>query len=139
VYNKKIHFCTECGRNLSDVEATTLTQNSEKDSLVDSLMAQVQGLGQKTKGITGVSSIILDKATNVSKGTDNAIVQQKVAESMTGLVNMMLKVSNEVKKGIETDMVNAVILSARVNFVAFSIGASVNLAQLKKSRQEKKS
>lgn len=137
-FNKHMHFCTECGCNLSEIETITNTQSTGKDSNVDNLLAHVKGLGQKTqKGVSGASSIILNNATNLSKRTDNVFVQQKVSESMTSLVNMMLKVSNGVKKGIDTDMVNAVTLSGYANFVAFTIGASINLSELKKSKKEK--
>ena len=138
-YNKDIRFCSECGCNLSQVKAVTVKPSSGATSSINSLKSQAQDFGQKAqKSVSGASSVILDRASNVSTGTDNVLVQRKVSEAMASLVNMMINVSHDVKKGISTDMVNAVDLSARVNFVAFSIGVSIDLATLNKPKTEMK-
>jgi hypothetical protein len=132
-HNKQILFCTECGCNLSEIKAVTVTKSIDEDSLVNYPSVNVQGHGEQTqKGETVASSNILDGVFNLSTGTEN-VIQQKVTEAIASLVNMMLKVSNDVKKEIETDMVKGVTLSAHVSFVTFSIGVFVDLAALKKS------
>ena len=95
-------------------------------------------LGIRLFQALGASSIILDKASNVSIGTDNVLVQRQVSEAMASLVNLMINVSQDVKNGISSDMINAVDLNARVNFVAFSMGVSIDLAALTKIKSEEK-
>lgn len=138
-YNQHMQFCGECGCNLSEVEAVTVTLNpsTKKDKLVNNFRNQAQNLGQKAqKGLSGASSMIMDKAFTVSERSNNIEVQKRVSVAMASLVNMMINVSSDVKKGISSDMVNAIDLSARVNFVAFSIGVTVDLAELKKEKQD---
>jgi len=135
-FGKPSRFCTECGCKLSEVEAVSVTPIVDKENFVTSLKTQILDLGQKAqKSASEVSSTIIDKASNVSRGTDSAIVQQKVSEAMANLVNMMIYVSEDVKRGLDSEMVKAIDLNARVNFVAFSIGVTVDLASL---GQEKK-
>jgi hypothetical protein len=116
------------------VEAIKVTPNIEREKIVSSLRTRVKGFGQHAqKSITSASSVILDTATNVSAGTENVVVQQKVSEAIASLVNMMVNVSRDVKIGMSSDVINAVDLSARVNFVAFSVGVSIDLASLKEN------
>jgi hypothetical protein len=134
-----MQFCGECGCNLSEVEAVSVTLNpsTKKEKLVENFRTQAQNLGQKAqKGLSGASSMIIDKAFTVSERTNNVEVQKRVSVAMASLVNMMINVSSDVKKGISSDMVNAIDLSARVNFVAFSIGVTVDLAELKKEKKD---
>ena len=138
-YNQHMQFCGECGCNLSEVEAVTVTlnPNTKKEKLVKNLRNQAQNIGQKAqKGLSGASSMIMDKAFTVADRTNNIEVQKRVTVAMASLVNMMLNVSSDVKKGIHSDMVNAIDLNARVNFVAFSIGVTVDLAELKKGKDD---
>lgn len=138
-YNQHMQFCGECGCNLSEAEAVTVTLNpsTKKEKLVKNFRTQAQNLGQKAqKGLSGASSMIIDKAFTVSERTNNVEVQKRVSVAMASLVNMMINVSSDVKKGISSDMVNAIDLSARVNFVAFSIGVTVDLAELKKEKKD---
>ena len=138
-YNQHMQYCGECGCNLSEVEAVTvnLTPNKGKEKIVASLRNQAQNLGQTAqKSLSAASSIIMDRAFTVADRTNNIEVQKRVSVAMASLVNMMINVSSDVKKGISSDMVNAIDLSARVNFVAFSIGVMVDLAELKKENKD---
>ena len=77
----------------------------------------------------------MDRAFTVADRTNNIEVQKKVSEAMASLVNMMINVSSDVKKGMPSSMVDAIDLNARVNFVAFSIGVSVDLAELNNKKK----
>jgi hypothetical protein len=46
------------------------------------------------------------------------------------MVDVVTYVAQDVKKGMSSDMVQAVTVNARVNFVAFSIGVSIALDKL---------
>ena len=57
VYSEEMKFCGECGCDLSEVDAVTVTVNpSNKDKIVSSLKSGVQKIGEKTQqGISGAS------------------------------------------------------------------------------------
>jgi hypothetical protein len=137
-FTKASRFCSECGCNLSNAESVTINPPIGGDKFVRNLRNRVKNIGEKAqKEFSGASAVILDRASNVSSGTDNVVVQQKVSEAVASLVNLMVNVSRDVKLGLSSDVINAVDLSARVNFVAFSVGVSVDLASLKENIDSK--
>lgn len=137
VYSEEMKFCGECGCNLTEVEAVTVTVNpSSRDKIVSSLKTGVQKIGEKTQqGLSSASSAIADKAFSVTQRANNMMVQERVSEAMGNLVNLMINVSKDVTKSIPSDMVNAIDLEAEVNFVAFTIGVSIDLAELNQGKK----
>jgi hypothetical protein len=132
-----MQFCGECGCNLSEVEAVTVTlnPNTKKEKLVKNFRNHAKNIGQKAqRGLSGASSMIMDKAFTVSERTNNVAVQKRVSAAMGNLVNLMINVSKDVTKQIPANMVNAIDLEAEVNFVAFTIGVTIDLAELKKGK-----
>lgn len=133
-HNEKFVFCPECGCNLSEAEAVTISVNPNSGSLAESVKNQVQSIGQKAQqGISGVTTAISDKAKAVSSRASNIVVQEKVTEAMGNLVNLMINVSKDITKQVPVDMIGAIDLEAEVNFVAFTIGVSIDLAELNKA------
>ncbi len=132
VYGEELKFCGECGCNLTEVEAVTVTVNpTSREKLMGSLKKQAQKIGEKTQqGLSSASNMIADKAFSVTERASNMMVQERVSEAMGNLVNLMINVSKDVTKSIPSDMVNAIDLEAEVNFVAFTIGVSIDLAEL---------
>lgn len=137
VYSEEMKFCGECGCNLTEVEAVTVTVNpTNRDKIVSSLKSGVQKIGEKTQqGLSGASSMIADKAFSVTQRANNLMVQERVSEAMGNLVNLMINVSKDVTKSIPSDMVNAIDLEAEVNFVAFTIGVTIDLAELNQGKK----
>jgi hypothetical protein len=131
-YNKDRKFCGECGCNLSEVDAITVSVNpKKKDEIMSSLKSSVQKIGEKTQqGLSDASNVIADKAFNVTQRANSARVQERVSEAMGNLVNLMINVSKDVSQSIPSDMVNAIDLEAEVNFVAFTIGVTIDLAEI---------
>lgn len=134
-HDQEYAFCPECGCNLSEIGAVTV--NIEPDtpgaSVATSLKNQVQNIGQKAqKGLSSVTNSITDRARVVTARASNIAVQEKVTESMSSLVNLMLNVSKDITKQMPKEMISAIDLEAEVNFVAFSIGVTVDLAELNK-------
>lgn len=141
-YNKNMNFCIGCGCNLQEIRAVSVKINPDSSKMPqkDSLRNQVFSLGQKAQqGITGVTSGITDKARDVTSRASSGVVQEKVSEAMGNLVNLMINVSKDVVKQVPIDMVNAIDLEAEVNFVAFTIGVSIDLAEINKSEGVKES
>jgi len=136
-YDQPMKYCGECGCNLTEIDAVTVIINpgSRKEKLVSSLKNQVQNIGQKAQeGLSGASSAIADKAFSVTNRANNLMVQERVSEAMGNLVNLMINVSKDVTSQIPADMVNAIDLEAEVNFIAFTIGVSIDLAELNKGK-----
>lgn len=134
-HGQEYAFCPECGCSLSDIDAVTVSVNPDTPgvSVAESLKNQVQTIGQKAqKGLSTVSNSISDRARIVTARASNIAVQEKVTESMSSLVNLMLNVSRDVTKQVPKEMISAIDLEAEVNFVAFSIGVSIDLAELNK-------
>ena len=134
-HDQEYAFCPECGCKLSDVDAVTVTVNPDTQgaSVATSLKNQVQNIGQKAqKGLSSVTNSITDRARVVTARASNIAVQEKVTESMSSLVNLMLNVSKDITKQMPKEMISAIDLEAEVNFVAFSIGVTVDLAELNK-------
>ena len=134
-HDQEYAFCSECGCNLSDIDAVTVTVNPDTQgaSVATSLKNQVQNIGQKAqKGLSSVTNSISDRARFVTARASNIAVQEKVTESMSSLVNLMLNVSKDITKQMPKEMISAIDLEAEVNFVAFSIGVTVDLAELNK-------
>jgi hypothetical protein len=132
-HNQQYAFCPECGCNLTIVEAVSVTVNptSSSESFTRSLKSQVQKIGKKAQqGLSEVSSVISEKAGEVSIKASNAVVEQKVTEAMGNLVNLMINVSKDIATQIPPDMLNAIDLEAEINFIAFTIGVSIDLADL---------
>jgi hypothetical protein len=134
-YDQEYAFCPECGCNLAEVDAVTVTvnPNTAGASVAASLKNQVQNIGQMAqKGLSNVTSSISDKAKVVSSRASNIVVQDKVTEAMGNLVNLMINVSKDITKQMPKEMISAIDLEAEVNFVAFSIGVTIDLAELNK-------
>lgn len=136
-HDKEYSFCPECGCNLTEADAVTVTVNPDAEgvSRTEMLKNQVQNIGQMAqKGLSNVTSSISDKAKDVSNRASNIVVQDKVTEAMGNLVNLMINVSKDITKQMPKEMISAIDLEAEVNFVAFTIGVTVDLAELNKTK-----
>lgn len=137
VYSEEMKFCGECGCNLTKIEAVTVTMNpTNREKLVNNLKKGAKKISEKTQqGISGATNLIADKAFSVGEKASNLMVQERVSEAMGNLVNLMINVSRDVTKSIPSDMVNAIDLEAEINFVAFTIGVNIDLAELNKGKK----
>lgn len=136
VYYEEMKYCGECGCDLTEMEAVTLTVNpSNREKLVDNLKKRAKIISEKTqKGLSNATDLITDKAFSVGEKASNLMVQERVSEAMGNLVNLMINVSRDVTQSIPAEMVNAIDLEAEVNFVAFTIGVTIDLAELNKGK-----
>ena len=133
-YSKPYTYCPECGCNLSviDTVSVTITPSDSSESLSSSIKNRVHEIGKRAqKGISDVSSVISEKAGEVSFKASNVVMEEKVIEAMGNLVNLMINVSKELVTQTPAEMVNAIDLEAEINFIAFTIGVSIDLKELK--------
>jgi len=74
--------------------------------------------------------VTLTQASTLSEATKGSVSPEKAATAVKRMVDVATYVAQDVKKGMSSDMVKAVTVNARVNFVAFSIGVSIELDKL---------
>jgi hypothetical protein len=104
---------------------------------MNTIRDQVQNISNKAqRGLSGVTSVISDKAKDVTGRATSIVVEEKVSEAMGNLVNLMINVSRDIAQQIPTEMVDAIDLKADVNFVAFTIGVVIDLAEIRKSNKK---
>jgi hypothetical protein len=140
-YSEPVAFCPECGCNLKDVDAVhvSVKPSAKSDSVTSSVRSRIKEIGKiAQKGISDVSSIVSEKAGEVSLKASNVVVEEKVTEAMGNLVNLMINVSRDLLTQIPSETLNAVDLEAEINFIAFTIGVSIDLRELKESSSTKR-
>ena len=136
-HKKQYVFCPNCGCNLSEASAVSISVNPDSESKKSIFKKNVQTIGQKAQQeFYNVSNIISEKAKDVTNRASNIVVEEKVTEAMGNLVNLMISVSKDVIKQVPTEMLSAIDLEAEINFVAFTIGVSIDLAELNKPEKK---
>jgi hypothetical protein len=119
----KHRFCTECGTPLRVTEPAQAPppppppEPEEEEGLLQGLRTRIKGVG--------------DKASNVSEITKSAVAPEKASAAVRNMLSVMTKVASDVKRDLPQDMVKAVDLTAEINLIAFTIGVSIDLEQLK--------
>lgn len=88
------------------------------------------GLGSLGFKYDNAKKATLAHSGAVSEATRGSVSPEKASATVKRMVNVVTYVAQDVKKGISSDMVQVVTVSARVNFVAFSIGVSIALDKL---------
>lgn len=138
-HKKQYVFCPECGCNLSEASAVSISVNPDSGESKKSIFKKnVQAIGQKAQQeFYNVSNSISETAKDVTNRASNIVVEEKVTEAMGNLVNLMISVSKDVIKQVPTEMLSAIDLEAEINFVAFTIGVSIDLAELNKPKGSK--
>jgi hypothetical protein len=129
-------FCTNCGFKIETSVPVTITiepeEEIEKEDIKSSIMSQIKSIGEKAKEVaTGdTASEVVTKAKEVKDKATMAMTPERASELMTNLVDIMIQVAKDVRQQIPPDMIKAVDLEAEMNFVAFSIGVSIDLEQI---------
>ena len=83
VYSEEMTFCGECGCNLMEIKAVSVTVNpvTNREKIVRSLKTGVQKIGEKTQqGFSEASTMIADKAFSVGEKASNLLVQVKLSK-----------------------------------------------------------
>lgn len=109
---KTTKFCPGCG--LDCREPILLTRS------FDSLRSRYDSARKAT----------IKQTSAMSEATKGSVSPDKAAAAVKRMVDVVTFVAQDVKKGMSSDMVKAVTVSARVSFVGFSIGVSIALDKL---------
>lgn len=69
-------------------------------------------------------------ASSARKKTSEIVSPEKASQAVQNMVEVVTYVAQDMKQGMSSEMVKAVTVSARVSFVAFSIGVNIALDKL---------
>ena len=82
----------------------------------------------------GYSHIRDDVSSLMAVGAPNKRlfdIMQLIDRSVRIMIDLLIRVARDVRKEIPPDMIKAVDLEAEISFIAFSIGVSIDLEQIK--------
>ena len=130
-------FCGNCGAKIIVTEITTIgpTQPMDKNILSD-LKTQFKEIGVKAQQMSSdivtseTASGVVSKAKEATRKAGTMISPERATEVVRNIIHLMLEVASEVRKEIPAHMRKAIDLSAEANFVAFTIGISIDLDEL---------
>ena len=111
VITEAIKFCPSCGLDCREPKPFRGW---------DSLRSRYESARKATQTQTSA----------ISEATKGTVSPERAAATVKRMVDVVTYVAQDVKKGMSSDMVQAVTVNARVNFVAFSIGVSIALDKL---------
>jgi hypothetical protein len=121
-----INLCPKCGQIVSDVQSfctycgCSLRETPQVNSAFNSLKSR----------FTSAKDSSLFKASSVKEMAAGFVSREKTSEAIQKMMQVVTYVAQDMKKGMSSEMVKAVTVSARMSFVAFSIGVSIPLEKL---------
>ena len=77
-----------------------------------------------------VIDTIRKRASSAREKTSELISPEKASQAVQNMLQVVTYVAQDMKQGMSSEMVKAVTVSARVSFVAFSIGVNIALDKL---------
>jgi uncharacterized membrane protein YvbJ len=107
-------FCVGCGHKYQDTKTRSFSYNS---SVINS---------------------IRERASSARDKTSEIISPEKASQAVQNMVNIVTVVAQDMKQGMSSEMVKAITVSARISFVAFSIGVNIALDKLPVRAQDTK-
>ncbi len=105
-------FCVSCGYDFRD--------GTSFERSFDTLKSRLSF----TKDVT------VKQATKAKDKALGMVTPEKASETAQNMIDIVAYVAQDLKQGMSSDMVKAVDVNARVNFVAFSVGISIDLEKL---------
>jgi hypothetical protein len=122
-------------KNIGEKPATSAVEESEtrfQDSTeMDASIEKQEGVFSGWKdGLKAKVQVIGDKTSAVGLRAKGIVSQERAAEAMKNLLNVVTKVAREARNTLDPDMVKAIDLRADISFVAFSVAVIVDLEKL---------
>ena len=119
-------FCTNCGTPIQAPQPTPPPQATPRPaSRKESTEKLLGGLKAKLK-------VVENKASDATQKAKGVMTPERASEAVRNMLNVMTQVARDVMTDLPEDMVKAVDLDAEINLIAFSIGVSIDLEQLRK-------
>lgn len=126
-------FCTNCGYKIIASAPITITIKPEEEkSVKNRFMSQFKSISSKAQEVVkrDPATDVVTKAKELTGKATGVMTPERASEVVGNLVNIMIQVARDVRTQLPQDMINAVDLSAEMNFVAFSVGVSIDLEQI---------
>ena len=114
IREKYSNFCRGCGNKFQDIKTSRYYDNR---SVIDTIREHASSARDKTSEI---------------------ISPEKASQAVQNMVDVVTIVAQNMKQGMSSEMVKAVTVSARISFVAFSIGVNIALDKLPARVQDTK-
>ncbi len=117
---KNIEICPKCGQ-LKGINANFCIECGHK---------YTQTHTPKFPYSRSVLDSIRKQASSARTKTSDLINPEKASQAVQNMVDVVTIVAQDLKQGMSSEMVKAVTVSARISFVAFSIGVNIALDKL---------
>ena len=114
-------FCTACG---TPIRAPQPPPPPPPPPVPEADEGLIQGLKTKIR-------VVGDKAGNAGQMAKGAVAPEKASAAVRNMLNVMTQVALDVERDLPPEMVKAVDLTAEINLIAFTIGVSIDLEQLR--------
>ena len=131
---QNIEVCPKCGYMIADEAKFCVScgydfrEGSSFERKFDTLKSRLSF----TKDVT------IKQATEAKDKALGMVTPEKASETVQSMIDVVTYVAQDLKQGMSSDMVKAVDVNARVNFVAFSVGISIDLEKLPLQDKNKK-
>jgi len=83
------------------------------------------------EGLKAKLKVVENKASDATQKAKGVMTPERASEAVRNMLNVMTQVARDVMTDLPEDMVKAVDLGAEINLIAFSIGVSIDLEQLR--------
>ena len=130
-------FCGDCGAKIMVTKIVSVEPPSHSEKrLLDDLKSQFKEIGVKAQKVgseitsSETATGVVSKAKEATRMAGTMVTPERATEVVRNIINLMLQVASEVRKEIPAHMRKAIDLSAEANFVAFTIGVSIDLDRL---------
>ena len=130
-------FCGNCGAKTVITEIVSVEPPVQSDKkLLEGLKSQFKEIGIKAQQVSSeitsseTATGVVSKAKEATRKAGTMVSPERATEVVQNIINLMLEVASEVRKEVPAHMRKAIDLSAEANFVAFTIGVSIDLDQL---------
>ncbi len=116
-------FCTNCGTHIQAPRPSPPPEPT--------LPPQPAPILESAESLIEELKVVENKAGDASQKAKGVISPEGASEAVKNMLSVMTQVARDVKRDLPQDMVNAVDLTAEINLIAFSIGVSIDLDQLR--------
>ena len=115
-----IEVCPECGQ--------VKVMNS--NFCVSCGFKYLQKTTNKSEANRSFINTIREHASSAREKTSEFVSPEKASQAVQNMVDVVTYVAQDLKQGMSSEMVKAITVSARISFVAFSVGVNVALDKL---------
>ena len=126
-------FCVDCGNPIQRAPVTfRIKSRGGKDSSRVGFQEKIKTIGTRVQQAvpSDKKNEVLEKARDLKQRATGTLNPERAAEVINELVVIMVDVAKQLHAEMPEEMLKAVDLEASVNFVAFSVGISIDLENI---------